>query len=247
MHALFGTKHLILIGICAAFIVAGYFLTRKWGLKRLIRTLFHIGVASELIKVFYYILSNEATYGGILPKTDLPFHLCSIQILFVILLRFSRSRRLKEVLLSFMMPSCLLGGIAAVLIATTSSLNGTWILTLQYFGYHCAIAIFGLALLTSGVMKLTIKHYFICLKFLVGLMLFAIYINSILYDGNANINFMYVASPPQEGLPWLNEEQGWLVYISRYAILVVGCVTICYLKPIIAAIKEKFGPKKLTA
>ena len=53
MQVLFGTKHLILIGICAAFIVGGYFLTRKWDMNKLIRTLFHIGVASELIKVFY--------------------------------------------------------------------------------------------------------------------------------------------------------------------------------------------------
>lgn len=49
-------------------------------------------------------------------------------------------------------------------------------------------------------MELTVKHYVNCLKFLVGLMLFAIYINSILYDGNPNINFMYVASPPRKGL-----------------------------------------------
>jgi hypothetical protein len=247
MHALFGTKHLILIGLCAVFIVSGYFLTRKWSLNKLIRTLFHIGVVSELIKVFYYILANEATHGGILPKTDLPFHLCSIQILFMLLLRFSKSQRIRELLLSFMMPSCFLGGAAAVLIATTSSLNGMWILTLQYFGYHCSIAIFGLALMSSGVMKLTVKHYFSCLKFLIGLMLFAIYINSILYDGNSNINFMYVASPPQAGLPWLNEDQGWLVYISRYALLVVGCVTICYLKPIFTAIKEKLSARKVKA
>ena len=70
-------------------------------------------------------------------------------------------------------------------------------------------------------------------------MLFAIYINSMLYDGNDKINFMYVASPPQAGLPWLNEEQGWLTYILRYATLVVGCVTLCYIRPIYRAIRAK--------
>ena len=241
MHSIFGTKHLILVAICAAAIVLGYLVSRKWDLEKLTKYMFTIGVISELIKVFYYIIANEAVYGGILPKTDLPFHLCSIQILFVAIVRFTNSQKIKELLLSFMIPSCLFGGIAAILIATTSSLNGMPILSLQYFGYHSAIVIFALVLLTSGVLQLTIRHYVNCLKFLVGLMLFAIYINSILYDGNPNINFMYVASPPQAGLPWLNEDQGWLVYMLRYSSLVVGCVTLCYIKPIYKAIRTRFS------
>ena len=241
MHSIFGTKHLILVAICAAAIVLGYLVSRKWDLERLTKYMFTIGVISELIKVFYYIIANEAVYGGILPKTDLPFHLCSIQILFVAIVRFTNSQKIKELLLSFMIPSCLFGGIAAILIATTSSLNGMPILSLQYFGYHSAIVIFALVLLTSGVLQLTIRHYVNCLKFLVGLMLFAIYMNSILYDGNPNINFMYVASPPQAGLPWLNEDQGWLVYMLRYSSLVVGCVTLCYIKPIYKAIRTRFS------
>ena len=241
MHSIFGTKHLILVAICAAAIILGYLVSRKWVLEKLTKYMFSIGVVSELIKVFYYIIANEAVYGGILPKTDLPFHLCSIQILFVAIVRFINSQKIKELLLSFMIPSCLFGGIAAILIATTSSLNGMPILSLQYFGYHSAIVIFALVLLTSGVLQLTIRHYVNCLKFLVGLMLFAIYINSILYDGNPNINFMYVASPPQAGLPWLNEDQGWLVYMLRYSSLVIGCVTLCYIKPIYKAIRARFS------
>lgn len=243
MHSIFGMKHLLLLAVCALAIPAAFFAARKWPLEKLTKVLFSIGIVSELIKVFYYIIANEATYGGILPKTDLPFHLCSIQILFIAMVRFVPSQKIKELLLSFMIPSCLLGGIAALLIATTSSLNGGWILTLQYFGYHCAIVVFALILLTSNVIELTVKHYVNCLKFLVGLMLFAIYINSVLYDGNPNINFMYVASPPQKGLPWLNEDQGWLVYILRYAVLVVACVTACYIRPIWRGIKAKMASK----
>ena len=241
MHTIFGTKHLIILAICLVAILGGYFSARKWSLEKLTKVMFSIGVVSELIKVFYYIIANEATYGGVLPKTDLPFHLCSIQILFVAMVRFVPSQKIKELLLSFMIPSCLLGGIAALLIATTSALNGGWILSVQYFGYHGAIVVFALILLTGKTMELTLKHYLNCLKFLVGLMLFAIYINSVLYDGNPNINFMYVVSPPQSGLPWLNEDQGWLVYIIRYAILVVGCVTACYVGPIYRGLKEKFA------
>ncbi len=245
MHSLFGTKHLILIGISAAAIIIFYLLFRKRPLQSLYRPMLLAGLASELIKVFYYILSNEAEYGGILPKTDLPFHLCSIQLLFIGLLVYSSSERLKDTLLCFMLPSCLFGGIAAIAIATGSSLNGSPILSVQYFGYHSMLSAFALVLIRSNERRLTVKHYFACLKFLVVLMLAAIYINSIVYDGNPNINFMYVVSPPQSGLPFLNEDHGWLVYMCHYAFLVIFCVTLCYLKPIVTAIKHNLSRKQI--
>lgn len=239
MHTMFGTKHLIILSLCAVAIAAAFFAGRKQSLQRLSKVLLGIGLVSEFIKVFYYILANEATHGGILPKTDLPFHLCSMQIIFMAVLVYGKSEKFKELLLSFMIPSCLLGGLAALLIPTTSSLNGGWILSVQYFGYHVSLIAFALILLLSSHLQLTIRHYFNCLKFTAILMLVATYINSILYDGVSNINFMYVASPPQSGLPFLNEDHGWLVYIVHYAFLVIFCITLCYLKPIFQSLRPK--------
>ena len=244
MHTIFGGKHLIILAVCILCALAGSLLARKKSLDQLAKTLLLVGLVSEIIKVFYYTIANEATHGGVLPKTDLPFHLCSIQIIFFAVLVYSKNEKLKELLLSFMLPSCLFGGIAALLIATTSSLNGGWILTVQYFGYHVAIVIFAVALFFGNKFRLTVKNYVNCLKFLVVLMLFAMYINSVLFTGTHNINFMYVASPPQSGLPFLTEEYGWLVYICHYAFTVVFCVTLCYIKPIVAAIKEKCSRSK---
>ena len=241
MHSIFGTKHLLILALCLVAMVFGCWFVRKWPLKKLAKTMLGIGLVSEYIKIFYYILANEATHGGILPKTDLPFHLCSIQLIFMAILVFSSNEKLKDLLLSFMVPSCLFGGLAALLIATNSSLNGRWILSVQYFGYHVGISVFSIALLRGKEYPLTIRRYCQCLKFLVVLMLFAIYINSILYDGVSNINFMYVASPPQAGLPFLNEEKGWLVYILRYTLVVLLCVTLCYIKPICRVL---FGRKE---
>jgi hypothetical protein len=92
-------------------------------------------------------------------------------------------------------------------------------------------------------MKFTIKDYFACLKFLLVLMFFAFYINSMLYEttGGADVNFMYVISPPQSGLPFLTEKYGWFVYIVHYAFLVLTCLTLSYIAPIIRAIKEKLA------
>jgi uncharacterized membrane protein YwaF len=247
MHSIFGTKHLIILAISLVAMVIGSLFARKWPIQKLAKTALGIGLVSEFIKVFYYIMANEATHGGALPKTDLPFHLCSIQLIFMAILVFSSNQKLKNLLLSFMIPSCLFGGVAALLIATTSSLNGGWILSVQYFGYHVAITVFAISLLLGKEFPLTVKSYVNCLKFLVVLMLFAVYINSMLYDGVSNINFMYVVSPPQSGLPFLTEKYGWLVYICHYAFTVLFFVTLCYIKPIVAAIKEKCSRKKVAA
>lgn len=242
---MFGTKHLLILAACAVAIVAGFFYVRKQSLAAVFKKMLFVGIISEFIKVFYYTVANEATHGGVLPKTDLPFHLCSIQILFILAINFSKNEKIKRFLYSFMVPSCLLGGLAALLLPTSSSLSGMWILSVQYFGYHVAIMILALKLITSQEFAPTIKDYFNCLKFLLVLMFTAMYINSILYDGVSNINFMYVASPPMDGLPFLNEDHGWLVYIVHYGCLVLLCVTACYAKVIRKALARKKEPQKV--
>ena len=240
MHSLFGTKHLIIIAISMLLIVGLTVLSKKLSFEKLCKTLLYVGIVSEIIKIFYYINQNEATHGGVLPKTDLPFHLCSIQIIFILIINISQNEKLKRFILSFMYPSCLIGGIAAILIATDSSRNGLWIITAQYFLYHIAIVVFALNLAIRKEFKLKLSDYTNCLKFLLVIMFFAFYINSIVYDGSDKINFMYVVSPPQSGLPVLTEKYGWLVYISHYAFLVISCVTLCYIKPIVSAIRSRF-------
>ena len=112
-------------------------------------------------------------------------------------------------------------------------------LIIQYFLYHIAISAFALRLLTDKDMKWRVPDLVNCFKFLLVMMFFAFYINSIVYDGVSNINFMYVVGPPQKGLPFLNKDHGWLVYITHYAILVVVCVVLCYIKAIIDTVKER--------
>lgn len=238
MHTLFGIKHIILLIASLAIIIALFLLARKAKLNTVFKGLLYAGIVSEIIKIFYYIITNEDKYGGILPKSDLPFHLCSIQIIFILIVNLTKSEKLRRFILSFMLPSCLFGGIAALLIATDSSRNGAWIITAQYFLYHVALIVFALKLFTSEEFKLEIKDYTNCLKFLLVLMFFAIYINSILYNGNGDMNFMYVSSPPQNNLPFLNEDKGWLVYILRYALLIIICISLCYIKPIISFFKN---------
>ncbi len=257
MHALFGTKHLILIAISAVIIVVASIFARKLQFKTVVKILFVIGLLAELVKDVYFILANEEVYGGTLPKSDLPFHLCSIQMIFVTILLITKSEKVKKVLISFMRPSCLFGGICAILIATYSARN-SWVITVQYFTYHIALTVFAIYTFMNKEFKMEFKDYVTCLVFLGCLLFVAIYINSILTDltyvVNENgevvktvvengINFMYVSGPPQSGLPYLTDKYGWGVYICHYAGLIIFCVTMVYIKPVVCKIKSLFAKK----
>ena len=74
-HGLFGTKHRIILVVCLLLIVLGFIFSKKLSFEKIIKVMLGVGIVSEVIKVFYYIIANEATHGGYLPKTDLPFHL----------------------------------------------------------------------------------------------------------------------------------------------------------------------------
>ena len=252
MHNTFGTKHIILLIISIVIIVLAAFLSKKIKLKTFLKILLYVGIVSETIKIAYYTIQNEGVYGGYLPKSDLPFHLCSIQILFIIILNVSKNEKLNRILLAFMLPSCLIGGAAALLLPTYTARNGMWILTFQYFMYHIALITFGIYLFIQKEVKWTIKDYFNTLKFILFIGFFAIYINSICYDAVKYINesgevvtelinrpnFMYVIDPPQSGLPFLNKNNGWGVYIIHYAFLCLFAISICYIKPIINQLKK---------
>lgn len=252
---MFGTKHLILLCLCVILAVVIYIFTHKWSLKSWLKLILVIGIISEVTKIAYYILANEEVYGGYLPKTDLPFQLCSIQIIFVVMLNVLKNEKFKRILLSFMLPSCLIGGLAAILIPTSSSLTGTWVITTQYFVYHTMIISFSIYLFGCKEIEWNIKDYVKALCFLGVMGFIAIYINSMFYDVHNYIvyedgtkviemvsrtNFMYVVDPPQSGLPFLNKDHGWGVYIMHYAFTAVFAITLCYIVPIVKSIKNKF-------
>lgn len=254
---MFGTKHIILMAACVAACVLICIFLRKLSMKKWFRLLLYVGIVSETIKVFYYILDNEKIYGGYLPKTDLPFHLCSVQLIFIALLNFTKSEKLHRTLMAFMLPTCLVGGFAAILIPTSSSLNAP-VITFQYFTYHTVIVAYAVCLLLkSREIGWTVRDYTTALKMLAFMGLLAIYVNSMVYDvveytvenGEktvsfvSRVNFMYVADPPKEGLPFLNKDHGWFVYFAHLASTGVIAVTLCFIKPIIAAIKGA-GRKK---
>ena len=236
---MFGLKHIIILIVCALYIA---FLTvllkkKKPALKTVLRALLFVGIVSETLKVFTYVIQNEEEYGGYLPKTDLPFHLCSVQIIFILVLVLSENEKLKRVLYSFMLPTCLIGAAAALLLPTSSSLNN-YVIMVQYFWYHSSLIVYAVYLYMTDEIKFTLKDWRNALLMLFGFFFVAIYLNSWINDYVHNINFMYVVNPPVDGLPYLNKNHGWLVYMVHYSILAVFAVTMCYIKPILTSLKR---------
>ena len=237
-HNIFGLKHIIILCISVILIVLGFLFSKKLSLSQVIKIALGIGLVSEVIKVLYFTITNQEAEYAYLPKTDLPFHLCSIQILFIVFLRFSNNEKLKKTVISFMVPSCLFGGIAALMLPTHSARNGSYIITCQYFLYHIAIIIFAMYVLRSKEVTFELKDYFNTLKFLAIIGFVAIYINSILNDGSGKINFMYVVKPPEDNLPFLTIKYGWGVYMIHYAFTAIFFITLTYIKVIINSFKK---------
>lgn len=256
---MFGTLHIIALCASLVFIVIATWLTLKIPFEKVARIMLVIGLAAELVKLFAYTLMNEKTLGGYLPKTDLPLHLCSFQVIFMAILVFAKNENLKRIIRSFMLPTCLVGGLAAILIPTSSSVSSLNVITFEYFGYHAAIMVFSLRMILGSDVEFTVRDYASCLTVLLLTMFCAMYINSILYNGTADgnfvyevtdgehvgtvqltvINFMYTADPPVSGLPFLNETHGWAVYIVHYMFTCLLAITLVYIGPIIRAIKGR--------
>ncbi|MCR5741963.1 MAG: YwaF family protein [Gammaproteobacteria bacterium] len=241
MNDLFGLKHIIVLAVSIIGIVLATIFSRKTSMKKLSLVILVIGIITEAMKMFSYILMNEDTLGGYLPRSDLPLHLCSVQIIFLLIINLSHNQKLNRTIISFMIPTCLIGGIAAILLPTSSARN-VWVITIQYFLYHSAITVFALHSLLSKELKLNVKDYLSALVMLVIVLFFSIYVNSILYnqDDVTKVNFLYIINPPMDGLPFLNKDHGWLVYFLRYVFLMVSAITLVYIVPIINYFKTIF-------
>ena len=126
-----------------------------------------------------------------------------------------------------------------------------WQITITYFLSHVLITSFSLFLLIKNEPKLTIKDYLIGLAMYSAMIMIAIYVNSILYVFDlvrdeagqlvdmklSGVNFLYVINPLTSGLPLLNKNHGWGVYIAHYLILFYAAITFVYIKPIIKFFK----------
>ncbi|MCQ2430928.1 MAG: YwaF family protein [Clostridia bacterium] len=204
-------NHFIWLGACALCITAGLILAVKLGLKQInaCRIMTVICLVSEITKIMSSMEASDEG-GMILGPKALPFHLCSLMIFAVFFLTLSKNERARSLVIRFLVPVGLLGGIAAMLIPT----NGVDFLDIdayQCFVYHAGLVWFALYFVCTKQVTLTVRDYARNVCVLVALMFLMIWVNGAL--AAYGTNFMYVREPPMEDLPVLNLDHGWYVYL----------------------------------
>ncbi len=221
---MFSPAHFIWLGCIFAAIAIGYIVAKK---LRPSHDRVHLIVTCLLIitHIIYMAVSMQevdSEFGGfVLKQENLPFHLCSIMIYFTVFLRFIKNEKTVAKIKSFMVPAMFIGAAMALIIPTAGT-DPTDIRVWEYMVAHGVLVFYGLYLVAIEKVDLTLKAYFSNLQLLLATAIFAFMMNSILVDGNAN--FFFLRKPPMDGLPILNLDHGWFVYIISLSI--VACVLI---------------------
>lgn len=213
---MFTLEHFLWLGICAIIIFLVVFLNKKFKftVKQNITALFIISLICELFIIFsnmeYMDGGSFDTSGTYLPPNNLPFHLCGMQMLFSTLLMFViKKENTRHALLCFMFPTTIIGAMFSLFIPT-EGVDFANFRVYEYFFFHAYIIGFGIYLKACNVIEFRFKDYFRNMLIMFGLLVLALYINSML--SYASLNFMFLARPPMENLPVFNTDNGWYVY-----------------------------------
>lgn len=192
---MFSTVHLIwlTISLIIIFISLKTIKDRSVTLDKLLTIACVICIVSEVIKVFssmQLVPSADGTtmYPYMLPQ-HLPFHLCSIQIIIIFYVKFTKNTRVREMLLAFLYPTCIIGAVLALImpsIFTGGTLELTQAFThplaYQYFLYHSMLIILGVGVIITKEVDIRRKHYFTTIGILGILAFISVYLNSMMAD-----------------------------------------------------------------
>ncbi len=189
---MFTWRHLLWLVISAGLIWAAVYAFNKKrpGLDRVLTTALIVAVISEIVKMAGVIELVPSQNGELLlpylPMNHLPLHFCSLQIILIAAAKFMKDDRRRETLLAFMAPTCVLGGILALLMpsifTTTIPVEEAFTspVSYQFFLFHSMIIALGLIIVRSDRINWSMKHFrdTTLIIYLCGLI--SIYLNSML-------------------------------------------------------------------
>lgn len=253
----FGRNHLITLAICIGLIILGIIGVSKSKItfNQVLNIMLIFWVISETIKLcsnMSYLLSDgstvkiikyEATVGieivrAFYPRGELPLHLCSIQPIFMLIVKFTNNQKIKDALLSFMAPTCIIGAFIALAVDTVGC-DFSNPQVYEYFMYHTALIIFAASIISKKQITITWKSNFKTLFMLLIMFIGSIWLNTLCSDTGANpgdlkdsvfyTNFFYSMKPPIDGLPLLNLNHGWFVYFITIVIIGMVGITLFHL------------------
>ena len=246
---MFTWRHIVWLIISIVFIVYfGFLIKRKNISLDTVLSYACIGsLVSEAIKVFSVLEFVPSEDGSIIfpymGMNHLPLHLCSLQILMLHYVKYTSNLKMREKVLSFMYPSCILGAISALLMpsifSTSISVEQAFIhpLAYQFFFYHSMLIIVGIAIISTKEIKWEKRHYFDTLKITYILGFISLYINSIFASPtylNGKLlhvdfwpNFFFTYNNPL-GIK-ISTIQQWYLYLLILIVVVAVLITLFYI------------------
>ncbi|MBQ4092755.1 MAG: YwaF family protein [Firmicutes bacterium] len=246
---MFSFYHILWLILCAVLICASVLLLKKYrlSLKQALTIACVVAICSELIKtmsVMQIVPSGDGTmFFPYLELQHLPLHLCSIQILLIFYCRFAKEGKVKEAILAFMYPTCIVGAFLALMMpsifnATIDvSQSFSHPIAYQYFLFHSMLIALGIWIPLSGDTEIRPKHYLSSIGILFGMGFLSLYLNSIFasptyrngelisVDYTPNLFFTYETPI---GLD-LTELWQWYLYFGIIIALVIIFMTLFYL------------------
>ncbi len=250
---MFTIYHIIWLIICAVLLAAGFTSLKKYKptLQQVLKIASMGAILSEAVKVFSVLQVVPSTDGStmhlFMELGHLPFHLCSIQIIFIFVARFAKEGEMKESLLAFMYPTCAAGAFLALLMPSIfgSSIEVsqafTHPLAYQYFLYHVMLILLGLYIPMCGEVNIQWKHFKVSFGILALLAFLSLYLNSMfavptyvngeLVSVEYSTNFFFTQATPI-GIA-LTEKWHWFLYhgvLVGIAALLLGAFYLPFLK-----------------
>ena len=257
---MFSVNHFIWLGICLILVVVGLYLLRKYNvpLSTVLTIACVVCVLSELVKLFSSMEMVESANGKkVYPYIELqhlPFHLCSMQILFIFYAKLASPSTKRTAVLAFMYPTCIVGAIFALLMPSLFR-NGippeqvfVHPKAYQYFLFHSMLIILGFYILLSGEVDIRPKHYFTSMGILGAVSVISIYLNALcsspVYENGKLVsvdyipNFFFLLRVPINGIK-LTEMWHWYLYLGILGVLAVSLVALFYVPVFVKAKKAK--------
>lgn len=263
---MFTWRHFVWLFICTAVIVVSLICLKKYkvSLQRMLSIGCVVSILSEITKVVSVIRMVPSSDGSMIypymQMNHLPLHLCSIQILLIFYVRFTENKRLRENVLAFMYPACLLGALMALAMPSifTTSIRieqaFTHPMAYQFFSYHTMLIILGIYIAISGEIHWELKHLrntYIIIALMAFLSLYLnsmfaspVYLNGELQSVEFWPNFFFTYNNPLNiKVTTIGQWYNYLLIIANIAIVLIF---LCY-APLIFKKKKRNTAKSKKA
>jgi hypothetical protein len=180
--------------------------------------------------------ADGTTMTPFLELHNLPFHLCSVQVLLIFFTKFAKESKVRTAILAFMYPTCAAGAFIALFIPIifTDDISITQAFThpiaYQYFLWHSMLVILGVYIAVCRQVAIRSIHCLTTIGILGGMALISIYLNSwmamVTYRNGEIVsvdytpNFFFTYKPP---VPF-EFTAIWQWYVYFVILIAVVCI-----------------------